>query len=98
MAEHTFYDKNTLSIVLMRFYYPGKGKSSDWSLRPECAPKWHPLLLKQDTSNVILLVSKYAQECYLTDKRTLTERIKNCRAYPSHSLPLPHPSPKIIFG
>jgi uracil-DNA glycosylase len=94
MTEHTFYDKNTLSIVPMGFCYPGKGKSGDLPPRPECAPKWHPMLVKQDTSKVILLVGKYAQDYYLVDRRTLTERIKNWREYPVHFLPLPHPSPR----
>jgi uracil-DNA glycosylase len=94
MAEHTFYDKNTLSIVPMGFCYPGKGKSGDLPPRPECASKWHPLLVQQDTSKVILLVGKYAQDYYLADKRTLTERVKNWREYPAQFLPLPHPSPR----
>jgi uracil-DNA glycosylase len=54
MTEHTFYDKNTLSIVPMGFCYPGKGKSGDLPPRPECAPTWHPMLVKQYTSKVIL--------------------------------------------
>jgi uracil-DNA glycosylase len=94
MTEQTFYDKNTLSIVPMGFCYPGKGKSGDLPPRPECAPKWHPLLVQKNTSKVILLVGKYAQDYYLRDKRTLTERIRNWREYPIQFLPLPHPSPR----
>jgi len=94
MSEHTFYDKHTLSIVPMGFCYPGKGKSGDLPPRPECAPKWHSLLVEQDKTKVILLVGKYAQDYYLKDKRTLTERIKNWREYPAQFLPLPHPSPR----
>ena len=48
ISEDTFYDKNTLSIVPMGFCYPGKGKSGDLPPRAECAPKWHPLLVKQE--------------------------------------------------
>ena len=94
MTEQTFYDKNTLSIVPMGFCYPGKGKSGDLPPRPECAPKWHPLLVQKNTSKVILLVGKYAQDYYLRDKRTLTDRIRNWRQYQVQFLPLPHPSPR----
>ncbi|GAC20069.1 uracil-DNA glycosylase family protein [Paraglaciecola arctica] len=94
MSKHTFYDKNTLSIVPMAFCYPGKGKSGDLPPRTECAPKWHPLLVQQEPTKIILLVGKYAQDYYLKDKRTLTERIKNWREYQVQFLPLPHPSPR----
>ena len=94
MTEQTFYDKNTLSIVPMGFCYPGKGKSGDLPPRPECAPKWHPLLVQKNTSKVVLLVGKYAQDYYLRDKRTLTDRIRNWRQYQVQFLPLPQPSPR----
>ncbi len=94
MSEEEFYDKNILSIVPMGFCYPGKNKSGDLPPRPECAPKWHPLLVPQDSSKVILLVGKYAQDYYLADKRNLTERVKNWGEYQTRFLPLPHPSPR----
>jgi uracil-DNA glycosylase len=81
-----------LSIVPIGFCYPGKNKSGDLPPRPECAPKWHPLLVPQDTSRVVLLVGKYAQDYYLADKRNLTERVKNWGEYQTRFLPLPHPS------
>lgn len=94
MSKLTFYDKNILSIVPMGFCYPGKSKSGDLPPRPECAPKWHPFLVDQDLKKTILLVGKYAQDYYLTDKKTLTERVKHWREYPARFLPLPHPSPR----
>ncbi|WP_293752333.1 uracil-DNA glycosylase family protein [uncultured Paraglaciecola sp.] len=94
MPEQMFCNKNILSIVPMGFCYPGKSKSGDLPPRPECAPKWHPLLVQQPTSKVILLVGKYAQDYYLRDKKTLTERIRNWRDYQVQYLPLPHPSPR----
>lgn len=94
MPEQMFYNKNILSIVPMGFCYPGKSKSGDLPPRPECAPKWHPLLIQQPTSKVILLVGKHAQDYYLRDKKTLTERIRNWRDYQVQYLPLPHPSPR----
>lgn len=94
MTEQQFFDKNIMSIVPMGFCYPGKGKSGDLPPRKECAPKWHPLLVKLDPSKIILLVGKYAQDYYLRDQKTLTERIKNWQLYQAQFLPLPHPSPR----
>jgi uracil-DNA glycosylase len=94
LTEHQFYNKNILSIVPMGFCYPGKGNSGDLPPRKECAPKWHPFLVKKDPSKIILLIGKYAQDYYLRDQKTLTERIKSWRTYPLQFLPLPHPSPR----
>ncbi|MBU3005145.1 uracil-DNA glycosylase family protein [Paraglaciecola arctica] len=94
MPEQQFYDKHCLSIVPMGFCYPGKGKSGDLPPRKECAPKWHPYLVDPDSNKIILLVGKYAQDYYLKDKKTLTERIRNWRDYQLKFLPLPHPSPR----
>ena len=94
MTKEQFYDKNILSIVPMGFCYPGKGKSGDLPPRKECAPKWHPFLVQRDSKKIILLVGKYAQDYYLRDKKTLTERIKNWHQYQVQFLPFPHPSPR----
>ncbi|WP_299083428.1 uracil-DNA glycosylase family protein [uncultured Paraglaciecola sp.] len=94
MTEQAFYDSNILSIVPMGFCYPGKGHSGDLPPRPECAPKWQRFLVPQNTSKVTLLVGKYAQDYYLKDQKTLTERVRNWQEYQPKFLPLPHPSPR----
>lgn len=41
-----------------------------------------------------LLIGKAAQDYYLTDKRTLTDRVAAYQDYLPDYLPLPHPSPR----
>jgi len=81
----------------MGFCYPGKGKSGDLPPRPECAPKWHNLILEQITNKeLVILIGNYAQKYYLksTAKNTLTDTVKNYQEYLPTYLPLPHPSPR----
>lgn len=94
LPHRSFYNREILSIVPMGFCYPGKSKSGDLPPRPECAPKWHPHLVKADHAHLIILVGKYAQDYYLGDKRTLTTRVRNWQEYQPQFLPLPHPSPR----
>lgn len=94
LEESSFYDQELLSIVPMGFCYPGKRKSGDLPPRPECAKKWHSLLLQEHRQKLHLLIGKYAQDYYLQDKRTLTDRLKNWQDYQPRYLVLPHPSPR----
>jgi uracil-DNA glycosylase len=89
-----FYDKSKFSILPMGFCYPGKGRSGDLPPRPECAPKWHTQLLNASNNKVCILIGKYAQDYYLRDKRTLTERLKHWRGYLPEFVVMPHPSPR----
>lgn len=94
LDENMFYNRDLLSIVPMGFCYPGKGKSGDLPPRPECAKKWHSLLLTDSRPKLHLLIGKYAQDYYLKDKRTLTDRLKNWVDYQPRYIVLPHPSPR----
>ena len=63
--EATFYDPTAFSIIPMGFCYPGKAISGDLPPRPECAPLWHPHILKSiKGSSLILLIGQYAQGYY----------------------------------
>ena len=94
----TFYDPQQIAIVPMGFCYPGKGKSGDLPPRKECAPQWHPSLLKKMKHvQLTLLIGKYAQDHYLPDedsKLNLTERVKKFKQYLPEYFVLPHPSPR----
>ncbi|MDU0353205.1 uracil-DNA glycosylase family protein [Paraglaciecola aquimarina] len=92
--EQHFYNPQLLSIVPMGFCYPGKSKSGDLPPRPECAPKWHAELLRGAESKLILLIGKHAQDYYLADNKSLTDRLLNWRDYQPKYLLLPHPSPR----
>ncbi len=97
VSNEQFYNPDLFGIVPMGFCYPGKGKSGDLPPRPECAPKWHNLLLEQMPEvRLTLLIGQYAQGYYLGDrkKKTLTETVRNFREYLPEFLPLVHPSPR----
>jgi uracil-DNA glycosylase len=102
VTTEVFYDAKQIAIMPMGFCFPGsyassgKGKSGDLPPRPECAPKWHGLLLPHLVNvQLILLVGQYAQQYYLTHKpKTLTETVQQWRTFGPGYIPLPHPSPR----
>jgi len=93
----TFYDERLVATVPMGFCYPGRGKGGDLPPRPECAPTWHPQLLPLlKKIELILLIGSHAQIAFLgaTRHATLTDTVRDARAYLPRYLPLPHPSPR----
>lgn len=93
----SFYNPENFALIPMGFCYPGKGKSGDLPPRPECAPLWHgKLVAEMPNLKLTILIGQYSQRYYLKDsaKRTLTETVRNYKAYLPHYLPLPHPSPR----
>ncbi|MES2132559.1 MAG: uracil-DNA glycosylase family protein, partial [Bacteroidota bacterium] len=76
---------------------PGKGTSGDLPPRPECAPTWHPLLLKNMKQvQLTILIGQYSQKRYLGKKLkpNLTETVKAYADYLPEFIPLVHPSPR----
>lgn len=95
MSDDEFYDVQNVAIVPMGFCYPGTGKSGDLPPRPECAKTWHqPIMNNLPNLKAILLIGQYAQQYYLKDKQSLTNRCKNWKDYWPQYLVLPHPSPR----
>ncbi|MCB0700437.1 MAG: uracil-DNA glycosylase family protein [Chitinophagales bacterium] len=95
-----FYNPDVIALVPMGFCYPGKGAGGDLPPRPECAPQWHPSLLKNMKQvQLTLLIGQYAQQHYLKDniKENLTETVRAHKEYLPKYLPLPHPSPRNRF-
>lgn len=95
--REVFYNNKRIAIMPTGFCYPGKGKSGDLPPRPECAPMWHPQLLKHMRKiELVLLIGQYAQKYYLkeSNKKTLTETVKAWKEYTPLYLPMPHPSPR----
>ncbi|MDY4761402.1 uracil-DNA glycosylase family protein [Streptococcus thoraltensis] len=93
--EEFFYESGQIAILPMDFYFPGKGKSGDLPPRKGQADKWHPQLLKEMPGiKLTLLIGKAAQDYYLADKKTLTDRVADYQDYLPDYFPLPHPSPR----
>ncbi|MAP55725.1 uracil-DNA glycosylase family protein [Altibacter sp.] len=100
VTSEVFYDPKQIALIPMGFCYPGKGRSGDLPPRPECAPQWHSVLLKQlPNLQLTLFVGMYSQKYYLSAKAasTLTETVRNYKEYLPTYLPLPHPSPRNRF-
>lgn len=97
VSKEQFYNSKLFALMPMGFCYPGKGKSGDLPPRPECAPKWHQLLLQEMQSvELIILIGQYAQKFYLKEKfkNNLTENVKSFKTFLPRFLPLVHPSPR----
>ena len=95
--KEAFYNEKKIAIVPTAFCYPGKGTAGDLPPRPECAPHWHPRLLKlMPRIELTLLVGMYAQNYYLNGerRRTLTATVQAWQQYLPQYLPMPHPSPR----
>ena len=102
MPEAVFYDPARVAIVPMGFCFPGlDARGGDIPPRRECAPAWRPDLFSAlPQIELVLAVGQYAQAWHLAGRRggTLTETVRNWRAYSQagapapHVIPLPHPS------
>lgn len=99
LSPERFYDETKVAIVPMGLCYPGRGKSGDLPLRPECAPLWHGKLFDHlPAVELTLLVGRYAQDYYLEKPQgrspTIAERIQQTDWRTARFLPLVHPSPR----
>ncbi|WP_299519715.1 uracil-DNA glycosylase family protein [Winogradskyella sp.] len=98
VTDEQFYNTENFAIIPMGFCYPGKAKTGDLPPRPECAPKWHKSLFdKMPHLELVILIGAYAQNYYLKDKKTLTERVSDYKSYLPKYFPIPHPSPTNRF-
>jgi uracil-DNA glycosylase len=96
VTEEQFYDPDTIALLPMDFYYPGKGAHGDLPPRPEFAPLWHSRILAlMPAVRLTVLIGSYAQKYYLaTDaKKNLTDTVRAYRDYVPGRIPLVHPSP-----
>lgn len=96
LNESAFYDARQIAILPMGFCYPGSAGNGDLPPRPECAQTWHPRLLAElKQIELTLVIGRYAMAYHLPDfKGSVTDTVRNWRAYWPDILPLPHPSPR----
>lgn len=97
VTDETFYNPRQVALMPMGFCYPGTGKGGDLPPRPECAPTWHPALLKMlKHVSCTLLIGQYALKAYASELsgQTLTEQVRHYQDIAPERFPLPHPSPR----
>lgn len=97
----TFYGDPRIGVAAQAFCYPGtaptvNGKAGgDYPPPPRCAPLWRPRLIAAlPKMELTLLVGGYAQSWALGARArpTMSETVRDWRAYAPSILPLPHPS------
>jgi uracil-DNA glycosylase len=96
VTAEQFYDPDTIALLPMDFYYPGKGAHGDLPPRPEFAPLWHSRILAlMPAVRLTVLIGSYAQKYYLGAgaKKNLTDTVRAYRDYVPGRIPLVHPSP-----
>ena len=96
VTDEQFYDPDLFALIPMDFYYPGKAAHGDLPPRKGFAEKWHPLLIDQMPSvMLIILVGAYSQKYYLGSRRknNLTETVAAYSEYLPYFFPIVHPSP-----
>lgn len=96
LDRDAFYDESRIAIIPTGLCYPGRAPNGgDLPPRPECAPRWHPPLLRAlPNIRLTLLVGSHAQAYGLgaRRRRTMTETVRAWRDYLPQVIPLPHPS------
>ncbi len=95
LDRETFYDARRIAIVPTGFCYPGTVGGADAPPRPECAPLWHPRLMRHlPRLELTLLVGRYAQ-AYALGRRcrgSVRETVAAWREFAPSVFPTPHPS------
>ena len=95
LDRETFYDARRIAIVPTGFCYPGTVGGADSPPRPECAPLWHPRLMRHlPRLELTLLVGRYAQ-AYALGRRcrgSVRETVAAWREFAPAVFPTPHPS------
>jgi uracil-DNA glycosylase len=95
-----FYDRARIAILPIGLCYPGRAANGgDLPPRPECAPRWHPLVVGHLAKvELTLLIGAYAQRYYLGKypgvgaRATVASTVERWRDFAPRFLPLPHPS------
>jgi uracil-DNA glycosylase len=95
VSRAAFYDRSRFAILPMAFCFPGyDAKGSDLPPPPVCARTWRALALAaMPQVELMLLVGGHAQRWHLGARAaSVTETVRNWRAFGPGAIPLPHPS------
>lgn len=95
LTPEQFYAPEKVAIIPMGFCYPGRGVRGDLPPRPECAPRWHSLLLENMPKiRLTLAIGRYAVAHYMPDHcGSLGMAVQKYQAS-QQVIALPHPSPR----
>lgn len=90
----TFYAHPAIGVAAMAFCFPGTDPNGgDYPPPPRCSELWRARLLGELRKvELVLLVGAYAQTWTLGRGRSMTERVRDWRAWLPDRVVLPHPS------
>lgn len=94
VASEEFYDLDRVACVPAAFCFPGySAKRADLPPPPICAQTWQDKVMAAlPELQIRILVGAYAHRNHLGLKTSLTETVRNWRAYAPDVFVLPHPS------
>lgn len=95
ITSEVFYS-DSIAVMPMDFYYPGKGKTGDLPPRKFIAEEYHGLIRgMMPRIQMTILIGAYAQKYYLKKRmqRNLTETVRCFKDYLPEYFPIVHPSP-----
>ncbi|MFG0306765.1 MAG: uracil-DNA glycosylase family protein [Phycisphaerales bacterium JB040] len=95
VTREQFYDPGVFAHMPMGFCYPGQGASGDLPPREECAPAWHPKLLRVFRRvELTILIGTYSLRRYEPElaKGSVTEAVGAWERLLPGRVVLPHPS------
>lgn len=95
ITSKVFYS-DSIAIMPMDFYYPGKGKTGDLPPRKFIAEEYHGVIRgMMPRIQMTILIGAYAQKHYLKKRmqRNLTETVRCFKDYLPEYFPIVHPSP-----
>lgn len=90
----TFYDHPAIGVAAMAFCFPGtKPKGGDYPPPKRCAELWRRRLMATlPNVELTLLVGSYAQTWALGQRGSMTDTVRDWRAFLPDTVLLPHPS------
>lgn len=96
VTDGQFYDPGVMALMPMGFCYPGTGTGGDLPPRAECAPEWHPRMLRAFKGvGLTVIIGRYAMDEYASRAYgTVTEAVRDYAGLMPERVVLPHPSPR----
>lgn len=94
--DRDIFYSDSVAIMPMDFYFPGKGKTGDLPPRKFIAQEYHGELLSLMAQiRLTILIGAYSIKYYLGKRaeKNLTETVRNYREYLPSYFPIVHPSP-----
>ena len=94
LSAAQFYDRSKVAVLPIAFCFPGyDSRGADLPPPHICAKTWHRDALSQMPGvKLRILIGSYALRWHLSEKRRMTDVVRDWRNLPPDVFALPHPS------